>query len=196
MIYWLYEWWLRRGLRILPSHLCFLISERDMIEAPEKILEVTEWCLQLGMQGMIFHIATRNPSRMDEFLPLIRGIGGMAELHLHRGEKDEVSGSGARVDVAIGKSGREEIAASIRKMAYAGIAPEEVDEEKIESFLTFRMTPDLLIKTGESHLTDFLIWQSVYSELFFFDVNWKYFRRVDLLRALRDFQSRERRFGG
>ncbi|RPJ53201.1 MAG: di-trans,poly-cis-decaprenylcistransferase, partial [Methanobacteriota archaeon] len=43
--------------------------------------------------------------------------------------------------------------------------------------------------------TDFLIWQSVYSELFFSDVNWKWFRKVDFLRALRDYQSRKRRFG-
>ncbi len=66
----------------------------------------------------------------------------------------------------------------------------------IESRLTFRCMPDLVIKTGGQHLTDFLIWLSVYSELFFSDVNWKYFRRIDFLRALRDFQFRERRFGG
>jgi undecaprenyl diphosphate synthase len=52
-----------------------------------------------------------------------------------------------------------------------------------------------VVKTGDDHLTDFLIWQSVYSELFFSDVNWKYFRRVDFLRVLRDYQSRIRRFG-
>jgi undecaprenyl diphosphate synthase len=52
-----------------------------------------------------------------------------------------------------------------------------------------------VIKTGGDHLTDFLIWQSVYSELFFSDVNWPLFRRLDLLRALRDYQSRARRFG-
>ncbi|MGB4051813.1 MAG: undecaprenyl diphosphate synthase family protein, partial [Methanoculleus sp.] len=55
--------------------------------------------------------------------------------------------------------------------------------------------PDLVIKTGADHLTDFLIWQSVYSELFFLDVNWALLRKVDFLRALRDFQSRARRFG-
>jgi len=55
--------------------------------------------------------------------------------------------------------------------------------------------PDLVIKTGGQHLTDFLIWQSVYSEIFFSDVNWKFFRKVDFLRILRDFQARERRFG-
>jgi len=99
------------------------------------------------------------------------------------------------VVVAIGKSGREEITACIRKMAQEHIIPETVDEKLIESYLTFKYTPDVVIKSGGDHLTDFLIWQSVYSELFFSDVNWKYFRKVDFLRILRDYQSRIRRFG-
>ena len=68
-------------------------------------------------------------------------------------------------------------------------------EEIIEANLLYKVTPDFIIKTGGNHLTDFLIWQSVYSELFFCDVNWNRFRYVDFLRALRDFQSRQRRFG-
>ena len=99
------------------------------------------------------------------------------------------------VVVAIGKSGREEITACIRKMAEDGVPPESVDEKRIESCLTFQYTPDVVIKSGGDHLTDFLIWQSVYSELFFSDVNWESFRKVDLLRVLRDYQSRMRRFG-
>ena len=97
--------------------------------------------------------------------------------------------------VAIGKSGREEIASCIREMARQGVTPEEVDEALIESHLTFKHTPDFVIKTGGDHLTDFLIWQSVYSELFFSDLNWSGMRRVDFLRALRDYQARVRRFG-
>ena len=80
-------------------------------------------------------------------------------------------------------------------MARDGVAPGDVDEHLIESYLAFPYTPDLVIKTGGDYLTDFLIWQSVYSELFFSDVNWKLFRKVDFLRALRDYQSRIRRFG-
>jgi undecaprenyl diphosphate synthase len=70
-----------------------------------------------------------------------------------------------------------------------------VDEKMLESYLTFKYTPDVVVKSGGDHLTDFLIWQSVYSELFFSDVNWKYLRKVDFLRVLRDYQSRIRRFG-
>ena len=97
--------------------------------------------------------------------------------------------------VAMGKSGREEITECIRKMARDHIAPDSVDESLLESYLTFQYTPDVVIKSGGDFLTDFLIWQSVYSELFFSDVNWKLFRQVDFLRVLRDYQSRIRRFG-
>jgi len=56
--------------------------------------------------------------------------------------------------------------------------------------------PDLVIRTsGEQRLSGFLLWQSVHSEYYFCEVNWPAFRRVDFLRALRDFASRERRLG-
>ncbi len=80
-------------------------------------------------------------------------------------------------------------------MAEEGIDPDSVNEELIGHYLTFRYTPDLVIKTGESYLTDFLIWQSVYSELFFTDINWENMRKIDFLRVLRDYQSRMRRYG-
>jgi undecaprenyl diphosphate synthase len=80
-------------------------------------------------------------------------------------------------------------------MARDGIPPEQVDEHLLESYLTFKYAPDIVVKSGGDHLTDFLIWQSVYSEIFFSDVNWKFFRKVDFLRILRDYQSRVRRFG-
>jgi undecaprenyl diphosphate synthase len=135
---------------------------------------------------------------MDEresCLQEIRRIGSIARLMLHIGDHEEVSGSGMDVVVAIGKSGREEITACIRRMARDHVVPERVDEKLLESYLTFKYTPDIVIKSGGDHLTDFLIWQSVYSELFFSDVNWKYFRKVDFLRILRDYQHRIRRFG-
>jgi len=106
-----------------------------------------------------------------------------------------VTGTGMDVVVAIGKSGREEITECIRRMARDNVPPEKVNEQLLDSYLTFRYAPDIVIKSGGDHLTDFLIWQSVYSELFFSDVNWKYFRSVDFLRILRDYQARIRRFG-
>ncbi len=195
MIYWLYEQLLLRGISSMPEHLCFMITEQDMVDAPEKMAEVAAWCRDVGIPGVTFHISTRNATRIDPFLPFICRIADFARLELHGGDRDETMGEGMKVHVAIGHSGREEISACIRRMAEEGVDPEQVDEGLIDSYLTFRYTPDLVVKTGGSHLTDFLIWQSVYSELFFSDVNWRLFRKVDFLRALRDYQSRRRRFG-
>ena len=195
MKYWLYERMLEKSLTTLPEYICFMISGQDMASAPEKILEVTRWCRDIGLQGCTFHISTPSTQFMEPFIDRIRTISTIARLTLHYGDTSEVSGEGMDVTVAIGKSGREEITACIRKMAEDGLEPADVNEKIIESYLTFKYTPDLVIKTGEDHLTDFLIWQSVYSELFFSDVNWAHFRRVDFIRALRDYQARKRRFG-
>jgi len=106
---------------------------------------------------------------------------------------------GRRIDVSIGLGGRNELTKAIKEIAKrvrAGeIAPEEISEKEIESELIFKSEPDLIIRSGATRLTDFLIWQSVYSEFYFTDVNWTKFREIDFLRAVRDFQLRERRFG-
>jgi undecaprenyl diphosphate synthase len=208
MIYWLLARLLRRQISELPGQVCFMISGQDMIDAPEKLFYVTAWCRAISaavgqkrvgagsrIQGLTFHIATQQPDEMTRCLPAIRKIGSIARLHLHIGEKEEVTGSGMDVVVAIGKSGREEVTSCIRRMAENHVLPDQVDEQLLDTYLTFQYTPDVVIKSGGDHLTDFLIWQSVYSELFFSDVNWKFFREVDLLRILRDYQSRMRRFG-
>jgi len=208
MIYWLYSHLLKRQITELPGHVCFMIDAKDMADAPENLYRVTSWCNDIsayvakhhpsehaGIQGLTFHIATPAPGESNSFLPAIRKIGTIACLNLHFGDRTEVTGTGMDVVVAVGKSGREEITECIRRMARDQVPPEKVNEQLLDSYLTFRYTPDVVIKSGGDHLTDFLIWQSVYSELFFSDVNWKYFRYVDFLRILRDYQSRIRRFG-
>ncbi|WP_321506507.1 undecaprenyl diphosphate synthase family protein [uncultured Methanoregula sp.] len=208
MIYWLYGQMLMRQLHDLPGHVCFMISGKDLADAPEKLYIITRWCTEIslvvakqnpsvlsGLKGITFHIATDSPALLEPFLDEIRKISTIARLSLHIGEREEVLGSGMDVVVAIGKSGREEITECIRRMAEDNVPAENVDEKLLESYLTFKYTPDVVIKSGGDHLTDFLIWQSVYSELFFSDVNWKFFRKVDFLRILRDYQSRIRRFG-
>ncbi len=76
---------------------------------------------------------------------------------------------------------------------------DDVDEETFERYLyTSHMPkdPDMIIRTsGEERLSGFLVWQSAYSELVFLDVYWPDFRFIDLLRAIRTFQRRKRRFG-
>lgn len=195
MIYRLYEKILLRDLHTLPEHICFMITEQDMLDAPGNLSLATGWCRDLGLASVTFHISTADPARLERCLPRIRTVSSIARLTLHYRDVVEVAGEGMDVTVAIANSGREEIAGCVRRMAEDGVDPESVDEDVLESYLTFNYEPDLVIKTGGNHLTDFLIWQSVYSELFFLDVNWALLRKVDFLRALRDFQSRARRFG-
>jgi len=211
MIYWLYEKMLRRQIQVLPRHICFMISGEDMAIAPEKIAAIAGWCneLTLGLKkhtgvntgentaiaGLTFHINQLTDEELARDLPEIKKVSSIARLILHYGNTEEITGKGLDVTVAIGKSGREEITECIRRAAQNGIPPEKIDEKTLEAYLTFKYDPDIVIKSGGDYLTDFLIWQSVYSELFFSDVNWKYFRKVDFIRILRDYQSRMRRFG-
>ena len=118
----------------------------------------------------------------------------------------EVEDRRMQVNIAVGYGGRQEIADAVRELlrerAAAGVSLEEVAASLSEEDITEHLytkgqpDPDLVIRTsGEQRLSGFLLWQSVHSEYYFCEVNWPAFRRVDFLRALRDFASRERRLG-
>ncbi len=106
-------------------------------------------------------------------------------------------------NLAVAYGGREEILEAIRRLvadARAGnIAPEEIDEKFFSRRLyTADMPdPDLVLRTsGEERISNFLLWQLAYSELYFVDVYWPGFRRIDFLKAIRSYQMRRRRYGG
>lgn len=106
------------------------------------------------------------------------------------------------LNVAIAYGGREEIIDAIRKMATdvknGKIKPEDIDDNIMHKYLYTGeiQDPDLIIRTsGEERISNFLLWQSAYSELYFMDVYWPEMTRLDLLKAIRDFQRRNRRFG-
>ena len=64
MIRWFYERRLQRSLTVLPREICFMITEEDMIEAPQKIVEVAGWCRDAGLEAATFHISTDDPGRI------------------------------------------------------------------------------------------------------------------------------------
>lgn len=113
---------------------------------------------------------------------------------------------GILVNVAVGYGGRQEIADAVRSLlnehAAKGTTFEElaeiVDTDMIASHLYTRgqPDPDLVIRTsGEQRLSGFMLWQSAHSEYYFCEVFWPAFRKVDFLRALRDYAARHRRYG-
>nr|WP_314891072.1 undecaprenyl diphosphate synthase family protein [Actinomyces oris] len=131
------------------------------------------------------------------------GAGGSAGETVNAAEVEDRR---MQVNIAVGYGGRQEIADAVRELlrerAAAGASLEEVAASLSEEDITEHLytkgqpDPDLVIRTsGEQRLSGFLLWQSVHSEYYFCEVNWPAFRRVDFLRALRDFASRERRLG-
>jgi undecaprenyl diphosphate synthase len=100
--------------------------------------------------------------------------------------------------IAFNYGGRREIVDAVREAAAAGTDAAAITEEDIAAHLysPLMRDPDLLIRTaGEMRLSNFLLWQSSYSELYFCDLLWPDFGKEELERALRDYAGRERRFG-
>ncbi|BBY31422.1 (2Z,6E)-farnesyl diphosphate synthase [Mycolicibacterium sediminis] len=110
------------------------------------------------------------------------------------------------VNVAVGYGGRQEIVNAVRALLGKELANGVTGEGLIDAvtvdaisqnlYTSGQPDPDLVIRTsGEQRLSGFLLWQSAYSEMWFTEAHWPAFRRVDFLRALRDFTLRHRRYG-
>jgi short-chain Z-isoprenyl diphosphate synthase len=123
-----------------------------------------------------------------------------------RGEAETRGRSGLRVTLALGYSGRDELVeaarAAVRALVAEGTAPEALADALTAERLAAQLytsgssDPELIIRTsGEVRLSGFLPWQSAYSEFYFCDAYWPAFREIDLLRAVRTYQQRARRFG-
>jgi undecaprenyl diphosphate synthase len=138
-----------------------------------------------------------------------RVIGRMEELpadvqdELRRGMERTAERSGLLFNIALNYGGRTEITDAVRRLA-ADVAagrrePGAIDEDTLSSYLYTAglPDPDLLIRTsGEMRVSNFLLWQIAYAEIWVTDVLWPDFRRKHLLQAVADFQKRERRYGG
>ncbi|MBR6572181.1 MAG: isoprenyl transferase [Clostridia bacterium] len=122
----------------------------------------------------------------------------IAEL-MAQAEYDSKDATGLKVYMAINYGGRDELVHAVRDIVKEGISPEEITEDTISSHIYTKDYPDpeLIIRpSGEYRLSNFLIWQSAYSEFWFSNVLWPDFSPEDLDRAIDDFNLRNRRFGG
>ncbi len=135
----------------------------------------------------------------------LRHLGRLNELpqnlQLAMNRAAELTKSNARMtlNLAFNYGGRAEILDAVHRLIAEGIAPQNIDEELFSSYLYTADLPnvDLLIRTGdEVRLSNFLIWQTAYSEYHFTKVLWPNFGKKDIDRALLSYSRRERRFGG
>jgi len=122
------------------------------------------------------------------------------------GTAGTASAGSLHVNVAVAYGGRQEIVDAVRTLLGKQLAEGATAEQMIEAVTTEGISenlytsgqpdPDLVIRTsGEQRLSGFLLWQSAYSEMWFTEAHWPDFRRVDFLRALRDYSRRHRRYG-
>jgi undecaprenyl diphosphate synthase len=122
---------------------------------------------------------------------------------LDRGMAKTAGSTGLLFNIALNYGGRAEITDAVRRLLTDLMAngrdPNKVDEAALASYLytAGQPDPDLLIRTsGELRVSNFLLWQIAYSEIWVTDVLWPDFRRRHLLQAVVDYQKRERRYGG
>ena len=199
----------------------------------EKLEEVLEWCLELGVNILtLYAFSTENFRRDTEevrhimrlFKENFRRVGDDERVHKYQikltvlgnrellppdvveainyAEERTKNYSKYRLNLAVAYGGREEILDAIksimRDVKEGKISPDDIDEKVFSRHLWTAdlPDPDLILRTsGEERISNFLLWQLAYSELYFVDVYWPGFRKIDFLRAVRSYQMRQRRYG-
>jgi undecaprenyl diphosphate synthase len=130
--------------------------------------------------------------RTEELAPDVR-----SELDL--AIRKTAGNTGMLFNIALNYGGRTEIVDGVRRAIAAGVSPDDLDERRFSEFLytAGQPDPDLLIRTsGEMRVSNFLLWQIAYAEIWVTDTLWPDFRRRDLLQAIVAYQKRDRRYGG
>ncbi|WP_261664895.1 isoprenyl transferase [Deinococcus sp. Marseille-Q6407] len=196
------EWCLELGI---PAVTIWVLSTdnagRDPAELSHILNLLRREATQLAVDPRIHsnRVQVQVIGQHDDFPPEVRRA-------LENLEESTAGYTGMRLNIAVGYGGREEIVNAVKchlyEQAAAGKTLTEVADQLHSADISRHLytagipDPDFIIRTsGEIRLSGFMLWQSVYSEFYFCDVYWPGFRRVDFLRALRDFQGRNRRFG-
>ena len=185
------------------KHVTFFVLSTENFSRPKRELEAVLSVIRENLRGFLNELDTlkekgvrvRFAGRLWMLPKDIREIAKEIEEKTARfGERS--------VNIAIAYGGRAEIVDAVRKIAEevrkGRLDPEDINEDVIKGhlYLGDLPDPDLIIRTsGEERISNFLLWQSAYSELCFLDVYLPAMRKVDFLRAVREYQRRSRRFG-
>ena len=158
-----------------------------------------------GLMGLVLSAMTRYLTKIAGDGVRVRIIGDRSAVSQsvrnawERAETTTAHNRRITVWVAFNYGGRWDVVQACRRMMAEGLAPEQVTEERLADHLALREAPDpdLFIRTGgEVRISNFLLWQVAYSELYFTDCLWPDFDAAGLDRALATYARRDRRFGG
>lgn len=212
------RWAAQRHLPRVEGHRAGIDSVRDVVETSARLgievltlyaFSVENWKRPRTEVSMLMMLLKRYiRSELGTLLKnniRFRVIGRADELapdvqkELEIGIQKTAGNTGMLFNIALNYGGRAEIVDAARKALAAGIDPASLDEAKFGEFLytAGQPDPDLLIRTsGEMRVSNFLLWQIAYAEIWVTDTLWPDFRRRDLLGAILDYQKRDRRYGG
>ena len=191
----------------------------------EAVRRITSECTRLGVKFLtLYTFSTENWNRPDDEVAALMGlvlssledeifmknnvrfrvIGDVKRLpdavqqKLHETEEHTAKNNAMTMVVALSYSSRWEITNAVKEMIAEGVNPQDITEDAVSQHLTtnFMPDPDLLIRTGgEVRISNYLLWQIAYSELYFCDTYWPDFNEAELHKAIQSFQSRQRRYG-
>lgn len=184
----------------VPKCVAVILNPGDLDDRGlEMVRRLIAWSETIGIRSIALYSGDDAPQTYRKLVTKL--YNARAEISLHTKDGVETLGSGGKTKllISLGYGGKQEVSEAIRKLLRdvetGRISADDIDELAIEAKLRFSQKPDLVIRAGGKQLSDFMIWQAAYSELYFTEVNWNSLRKTDFLRAIRDYQRRERRFG-
>jgi undecaprenyl diphosphate synthase len=212
------RWAAQRHLPRVEGHRAGIDSVRDVVEASARLgidvltlyaFSVENWKRPAAEVSTLMLLLKRY--LRSELNTLLRNnirfkvVGRVEDLardvqnELRDAEKKTATNTGMLFNIALNYGGRAEIVEAARRMVAEGISADAIDEARFSSYLytAGQPDPDLLIRTsGEMRVSNFLLWQIAYSEIWVTETLWPDFRRRDLLEAVVAYQKRDRRYGG
>jgi undecaprenyl diphosphate synthase len=212
------RWASLRHLPRVEGHRAGIDSVRDVVETSARVgidvltlyaFSMENWKRPRAEVNMLMlllkrYIRLELPTLLKNNIRF-RVIGRTEELsvdvqhELDLGIAKTAGNTGMLFNIALNYGGRAEIVDAARRAIASGISPDDLDERRFGDFLytAGQPDPDLLIRTsGEMRVSNFLLWQIAYAEMWVTDRLWPDFRRRDLLEAIVAYQKRERRYGG
>src|SRR5687768_12916910 len=212
------RWAAQRHLPRVEGHRAGIDAVRDTVETAARLgiqvltlyaFSIENWKRPAAEVGTLMLLLKRYlRAELNSLLKnniRFRVIGRMEELapdvqdELHHAIDRTSKNAGMLFNIALNYGGRAEIVDAARRAIEAGVPPQDLDEERFAGFLytAGQPDPDLLIRTsGEMRVSNYLLWQIAYAEIYVTETLWPDFRRRHLLDAVLAYQKRERRYGG